>query len=226
MCAFQRKWGWGKRRRKIRENRKEMQTEGDSASLKVFFWCLFIFEREIKTESRQRRRRDKRRHRLWGRLQVSSCHHRVRHGAWTARSWPEPKSDPWPTEQPRYSRFIIFHMCLIIPHTWNAHHTCHRLWYNMISKINSVIGIYALEFISTKNSVTFNTSLLVLHTNIYQVSFCVYGSQTIKYSIRENLTTPPFKQFLTFARCLKLPYQFNRNSENSLAKQSPLESEF
>lgn len=43
----------------------------------------------------------------------------------------------------------------------------------MISKINSVIGIYDLEYISTKNSVTFNTSLLVLHTNKYQVSLCV-----------------------------------------------------
>ena len=47
------------------------------------------------------RGRERRRHRIWSKLQAPSCQHRAPvqgSNPQTVRSWPEPKSNTWPTE--------------------------------------------------------------------------------------------------------------------------------
>ena len=45
---------------------------------------MFIyFERERETEPKWGRRRERRRHRIWSRIEALSCQHRARRGTWT-----------------------------------------------------------------------------------------------------------------------------------------------
>ena len=55
--------------------------------------CLFSFERE--TECKWGRGRERRRHRIWSRLQAPSCQHRARRGAPTHKPWDGDLSRSW-----------------------------------------------------------------------------------------------------------------------------------
>ena len=50
---------------------------------KIFFYCLFLRQRE----SMSREGAERGRHRIQSRLQALSCQHRAQHGAWTHRLW-------------------------------------------------------------------------------------------------------------------------------------------
>ena len=61
----------------------------------IYFW-----RRERQSESRGRGG-ERRRHRIWGRLQALSCQHRARCVAWSLRSWPGLKLDSQLTKPPK-----------------------------------------------------------------------------------------------------------------------------
>ena len=66
----------------------------DGELLLFLIFNVYLVLRERKTQHEQGRGRERRRHRIWSRLQALSCQHRAPWGTWThepVRSWPEPK---------------------------------------------------------------------------------------------------------------------------------------
>ena len=75
---------------------------------KIFFWCLFMFERQRETEHEWGRGIERGRHRIWSRLQAPSRQHRARRGARTHELWDRDLSDVgrltnWATQAPLHS---------------------------------------------------------------------------------------------------------------------------
>ena len=84
---------------------------GSLVSFYLFTYFVILFLTEREREQAGEGQRETGRHRIQSsRLQALSCQHR----AWcrtlnsqTVRSWPEPRSDAWPTQPPRHPGSLV-----------------------------------------------------------------------------------------------------------------------